>query len=83
MGGNRATVFKASYARYAEALGTGIVDNVNPTAAVSYAYYPWNDANGDNLVQVGEIDTRATVLQRNFDPADPGAAFLPTRSTPI
>ncbi|HEX9150287.1 MAG TPA: hypothetical protein VF958_14115, partial [Thermoanaerobaculia bacterium] len=74
LGANRSTVLKASYARYAEALGTGLIDNVNPIAGVSYAYYGWNDANHKNLVDVGEVDTSDLLNNRGYDPANPGAA---------
>ena len=74
LGANRSTVLKASYARYAEALGTGLIDNVNPIAGVSYAYYGWNDANHNNLVDVGEVNTGTLLNSRGYDPADPGAA---------
>jgi hypothetical protein len=77
-GTNRTTVFKASYARYAEALGTNTTGQTNPTNAVSYAYYGWNDANGDNLAQVNEVDLAGGLLQsRNFDPANPSATVSP------
>ena len=75
LGASRSTVLKASYARYAEALGTGLVDNVNPIAAVSYAYYGWNDANHNNLVEVGEVNLGDFQFSRNYDPADPGSAI--------
>jgi carboxypeptidase family protein/TonB-dependent receptor-like protein len=74
LGSNRSTVLKASYSRYAEALGTGLIDNVNPIAAVSYGYYGWNDVNHDNLVQVGEVNTDDFQFSRNYDPRNPGAA---------
>jgi hypothetical protein len=73
MGANRSTVFKASYARYAEALGTGLIDNINPIASVSYAYYGWHDDNGDNLVQVGEVDLGDFQFSRGYDPDNPAA----------
>jgi hypothetical protein len=77
-GSNRTTVFKASYARYAEALGTNTTGQINPTNAVSYGYFPWNDANGNNLVEPGEVDvTAAPDHTRNYDPADPGAVVSP------
>src|SRR5262249_37890708 len=57
LGANRSTILKASYARYAEALGTGTVSTTNPLAGASYAYYLWNDANSDGVVQPGEVDT--------------------------
>jgi Carboxypeptidase regulatory-like domain/TonB-dependent Receptor Plug Domain len=74
LGSARSTVLKASYSRYAEALGTGLIDNVNPIAGVSYAYYGWNDVNHNNLVEVGEVDTSSLIQSRGYDPANPGAA---------
>ena len=74
LGANRSTVLKASYARYAEALGTGTIDNVNPIAGVSYAYYGWNDANHNNLVEVGEVNFDDFQFSRGYDPRNPGAA---------
>ena len=78
-GQNRTTVFKASYARFAEALGTNTTGQINPTNTVSYAYYPWTDANGDGVVQPGEVNTSPGALEssRGYDPANPGAAISP------
>jgi hypothetical protein len=74
LGSTRSTILKASYSRYAEALGTGLIDNVNPIGAVSYGYYAWNDVNHDNLVQVGEVNTDDFQFSRGYDPRNPGAA---------
>jgi hypothetical protein len=80
LGPNRATIFKASYARYAEALGTGIVGIPNPLNTASYAYYAWHDGTGcaaakaDNLVQPCEVDTSKLLSSRGFNPANPTAA---------
>jgi hypothetical protein len=73
LGAARTTVLKASYARYADALGTGTIDNINPIGGVSYAYYGWNDANHNNLVEVGEVDLGDFQFSRGYDPDDPGA----------
>lgn len=79
LGSNRTTIFKASYARYAEALGTGTVSIPNNSAGAAYAYYAWNDKNGDGLVQPGEVDTSAAGFQfsRNYDPKAPGIVAAP------
>ena len=82
LGANRNTVFKASYARYAEALGTNTTGQTNPTNAVAYAYYAWNDANGNQLVEPGEVDLNNFLNSRNYDPADPGAAVSPQSFAP-
>jgi hypothetical protein len=84
-GQNRTTVFKASYARYAEALGTNTTGQINPTNAVSYGYFPWNDANGNNLVEPGEVDLSDPtnpLSSRNYDPANPGAVVSPNTFDP-
>ena len=68
---------RASYARYAEALGTNTTGQMNPTNSVAYLYYPWNDANHDNLVEPGEVDISDPshpLSSRNIDPANQGAA---------
>jgi hypothetical protein len=84
-GQNRTTVFKASYARYAEALGTNTTGQINPTNTVSYGYFPWNDANGNNLVEPGEVDVSTPsdpLTWRGYDPANPGAVFSPNNFDP-
>jgi Carboxypeptidase regulatory-like domain/TonB-dependent Receptor Plug Domain len=82
LGANRSTVLKASYSRYAEALGTGLIDNINPTAGAVYAYYGWHDDNGDNLVQVGEVDLGDFQFSRGYDPDDPAALVSPDSFDP-
>jgi opacity protein-like surface antigen len=77
LGQNRTTVLKASYAQFAEALGTATTGQTNPTNLVAYGYYGWNDANNNNLVEVGEVDLNNFVTSRNYDPANPGAAISP------
>jgi hypothetical protein len=73
LGANRSTVLKASYSRYAEALGTDSISVINPISGVSYAYYGWHDDNGDELVQVGEVDLNDFQFSRGYDPDNPGA----------
>jgi hypothetical protein len=77
LGSDRNTVIKASYARYAEALGTNTTGQVNPTNTVAYAYYAWNDANHNNLVEPGEVNLNSLDHSRGYDPANPGAAVSP------
>jgi hypothetical protein len=80
-GDTRSTILKASYAQYAEALGTGTVSIPNNSAGAAYGYYAWNDANHDNLVQPGEVNT-ATGFQfsRNYNPANPGDPGTPSNN---
>jgi hypothetical protein len=72
LGPKHKTIAKASYARFAEALGLGTVFLTNPTAT-AYAYYVWNDRNGDRLVQRDEVDTSpdGLIFSRGYDPGDP------------
>jgi carboxypeptidase family protein/TonB-dependent receptor-like protein len=79
LGAARTTIFKASYSRYAEALGTAIIAQTNPVAGAAYAYYAWNDANHNNLVEPGEVDTSAAGFQfgRNYNDACPGCVSTP------
>ncbi|MEP6994759.1 MAG: TonB-dependent receptor, partial [Acidobacteriota bacterium] len=77
-GTNRNTVFKASYARFVDSVGTGLVGLTNPLGSSAGAYYPWNDANGDGIVQVGEVCTTCDLLA-NYgynltNPGDPGVS---------
>jgi hypothetical protein len=78
LGSARNTVLKASYSRYAEVLGIFQVSVPNNSSA-AYAYYAWNDANHDNLVQPGEVDTSGDGFQRGrgYNPQAPGDALLP------
>jgi hypothetical protein len=80
IGDTRSTIIKASYAQYAEALGTGTVSIPNNSAGAAYAYYGWNDANHDNLVQPGEVDTSNLINFRNYNPDNPGDAGTPTNN---
>src|SRR5215472_14782114 len=82
LGDSRNTVFKASYARYAEALGIQDTGQINPTNTVAYAYYGWNDANHNNLVEPGEVNLNALDHARGYDPANPGALVAPNTFAP-
>ncbi len=84
-GSNRTTVFKASYSRYAEALGTNTTGQINPTNSVAYLYYPWNDANHDGVVQPGEVnisDPSNPIAWRGVDPAAQNSTVSPNTFAP-
>jgi hypothetical protein len=68
----RKTVLRASFARYASQLSYGWVNDENPSQ-FGYLAYGWNDANGDNFVQPGEVDFGDFHYNVNIDPDDPGA----------
>jgi hypothetical protein len=82
MQGNGKTVARANYARYYGQVGTGGVSGqINPVSAANVRF-PWNDANGDKIVQVGEVPASlANVLNfgGNYDPSNP--TLLGTKNT--
>jgi hypothetical protein len=77
LSGNGRTVAHANYARYYGQVGTGgVAFQVNPVNA-AFVRFPWNDANGDKIVQANEILTglpNVLSFGGNYDPANPGAA---------
>jgi hypothetical protein len=85
LGDSRSTILKASYARYANALGTGTVSIPNNAAGAGYGYYAWHDGTGcaaakkDNLVQPCEVDTSAAGFQfsRGYNPQNPSSVSAP------
>jgi hypothetical protein len=78
LGTNRNTVLKASYARFVDALGTGVVSLTNPLGSSAGAYYPWTDTNGNGKVDLGEVCTTCPLLANygynTTNPGDPGVS---------
>ena len=82
MSGNGKTIARANYARYYGQVGTGnVASQINPVTAANVRF-PWNDANGDKVIQPNEVlASLDNVLSfgGNYDPANPG--FLGTENT--
>jgi len=76
------TILRASYARYAGALG-GNPDAffANPVAAV-FEDYGWTDSNGDGLIQPGEVQLNQFRFAAGVDPAHPTALQSPNKIDP-
>jgi carboxypeptidase family protein/TonB-dependent receptor-like protein len=75
LGQNRQTVLKASYAKFCDALGTTTISYTNPLGGSAGAYYPWNDANGNGVVDVGEVNTSGPLLANyGYNLQNPGSA---------
>ena len=55
LGAERKTLLRASYSRFADQLGGGLANIVNPLYGPSYAYYYYNDLNGDSSAQPNEV----------------------------
>jgi hypothetical protein len=75
LGARQKTVARASYARYADQLGAGIV-TFNNSASIAGIYYDWSD-DGDRIVEPGEVDTANPLGFYGFDPSNPSATFSP------
>jgi hypothetical protein len=54
LGAQKTTLLRASYARFADQLGTGFAQFENPIG-YQYLYYYWNDANHNNRPDPGEL----------------------------
>ena len=69
LGKDKKTLLKASYARFADQLGT-VVYQLNGFPLTAGVYYPWVDANNDHIVQKNEVDvsTIDTGLYFNLNP---------------
>jgi hypothetical protein len=72
--GTGKTVAKASYSIYYGQRSPGqAVSPLNPVTTASIRF-PWTDLNGDNVVQVNELDqTRILSYSGNYDPDNPTA----------
>jgi hypothetical protein len=89
VGANKRTLLRASYARYADQLGTAPI-NFTSASALSGIYIPWTD-DGDRIIERDELDFASGSTQcgsircegfYGFDPADPGAAVSPNTIDP-
>ena len=83
-GGARRRLVRASAGRYAWQLGTWEVGHNSP---MGYAiiYYPWNDLDGDRLVDTGEFDpdcTTGPVDSWNVDPCNPTQTIAANSTDP-
>lgn len=75
LGAKRDTLVKASYSRFVDALGTSTVGRTNPLGSSAGAYYPWNDANNNGIVDAGEVCTTCPLVNNyGYNLANPGSA---------
>lgn len=78
---SKRTVMRASFARYAGQLSSGGPNWDNPVGT-SYLEYDWRDLNGDEIVQVPEVNFSTLRGSQNIDPANPTALTSPRRIDP-
>lgn len=72
LGDARKTLLRASYARYSNVLNNYPSSSLGAIPGVAYAYFPWTD-NGNNRVDVGELDLTNRLKTAGFNPANPSA----------
>jgi len=76
LGSQKKTLLRATYARYADQLGTSQIQFNNPVG-YQYLYYYWNDTNGDRNIQRGELGD--FYYAYGVDPNNPTALSSPNR----
>jgi hypothetical protein len=80
--GNGETVLKTNFARY-YGIGIYTASTLSPTGQTTLRY-AWTDANGDLVIQRGELNLSQTLIAptSNYDPANPSAPVSPARVDP-
>ncbi len=80
--GTGRTVLRSSFSIYYGQIAPGSLSGtLNPVSAASISF-PWNDANGDRVVQLDEVTlerARVITFSGNYNPDNPG--FLGTTNT--
>jgi len=76
LGEDHRTLLRASYARYADQLGSATVALDNPSALAG-VYYQWNDVNGDHVITRDEVNFNNRFGFYGFDPNNPNSTVSP------
>lgn len=72
LGKDNKTIARASYARFVNQMGSGNVNLNSAAPGPTYLYYQWNDANGNQHVDPGEVVfTTPPPYYYNWDPSKP------------
>jgi hypothetical protein len=82
LGAERRTLARATFSQYAQQLGQNRVSFVNPAGGYSYAYFYFEDANGDLVLQPGEVPSMYFGYTYNINPDDPGSLISPNVNDP-
>ena len=75
MGESRQTLIRASYSQFADQLGTGNGVAINPLYGATYAYFYYDDRNGNGRADAGEVlvgDGTPLFASGNYDPRNGG-----------
>ena len=73
VGQDRHTLLRASYARFADQLGTDIV-HINAFPGIANRDYYWTDTNHNGIVEPSEVDLSQRGPWGNVNPDDPGSS---------
>ena len=77
MGKDRQTLLRGTFSRYAEQLGQlPLATRVNPLG-YSYAYFYFEDANSNLILDPGEVGSLQFAYTYNIDPANPASVITP------
>ena len=82
--GDGKTLLSASLATYYGQMAPGQLSSQLAATGAVFVRYPWTDANGDEFVQHGEVNTSAPFLAKSldYDPANPASTTSPARVDP-
>jgi hypothetical protein len=73
LGEEKKTLLRLSYSRFAEQIGSGYASVLNPLYPGAYTYLYYEDRNGDDSAQPGEVLTDIGILFQNspYNPNNP------------
>ncbi len=72
-GEERGTLARATFSQFAQQLGQNYFLRVNPAGGYSYAYFYFTDANGNLVLDQGEVPSLYFAYPYGFNPDDPGS----------
>jgi len=82
LGKERKTLLRGTFSQYAEQLGQlPLATRVNPIG-YSYAYFYFDDLNGNHRLDPNEVPTLQFVSTSNIDPNNPGSLATPNVNDP-
>ncbi len=79
LGAQKSTLLRASYARFADSMGTTYVAYDNPVA-YTYMNFPFTDANHNGIADPGELGPNGAF--EGFDPNNPTSVVSPNKIQP-
>jgi hypothetical protein len=74
LGAERKTLLRASYSRFADQLGGGTANWLNPLYPPAYVYFDYNDVNGNGIAETSELlpcSGHANCYNKSYNPLNP------------